>query len=99
MAVEHGDIEPMHLREVAVEQFVHRQNLEHYRRLLADPDEKSLSWRVVTRGFDDHRPCARAGVAPGVCGDVVDGVGRCLRCVDDDVAHERAVESGDIAPC
>jgi hypothetical protein len=35
-----GDIEPMHLREVAVEQFIHRQNLEHYRRLLAAPDQK-----------------------------------------------------------
>jgi hypothetical protein len=30
----------MQLREVAVEQFVHRQNLELYRRLLAAPDQK-----------------------------------------------------------
>ena len=37
---EHGDIEPMHLREVSVEQFIHRQNLEHYRRLLAASDQK-----------------------------------------------------------
>jgi len=37
---EHGDIEPMHLPEVAVEQFIHRQNLEHYRKLLAAPDQK-----------------------------------------------------------
>jgi hypothetical protein len=36
----HGGIEPMHLREVAVKQFFHRQNLEHYRRLLAAPDQK-----------------------------------------------------------
>jgi hypothetical protein len=27
-------------REFAVEQFIHRQNLEHYRRLLAAPDQK-----------------------------------------------------------
>jgi hypothetical protein len=37
---EHGDIEPMHLREAAVEQFIHLQNLEHYRRLLVAPDQK-----------------------------------------------------------
>jgi hypothetical protein len=30
----------MHLREVAVKQFIHRQNLEHYRKLLAVPDQK-----------------------------------------------------------
>jgi hypothetical protein len=30
----------MHLREVSVEQFIHRQNLEHYRRLLAASDQK-----------------------------------------------------------
>jgi hypothetical protein len=30
----------MHLREVAVERFIHRQNLQHYRRLLAAPDQK-----------------------------------------------------------
>lgn len=37
---EHGDVEFMHPREVAVEPFIHRQNLEHYRRLLAAPDQK-----------------------------------------------------------
>ena len=26
--------------EVAVDQFIHRQNLEHYRKLLAAPDQK-----------------------------------------------------------
>jgi len=31
----------MHRREVAVEQFIHLQNLEHYRRLLAAPDQKN----------------------------------------------------------
>lgn len=36
----HGGIERVHLREVAVEQFIHRQNLEHYRKLLAAPDQK-----------------------------------------------------------
>ena len=36
----HGGIKPLHLREVAVEQFIHQQNLEHYRRLLAAPDQK-----------------------------------------------------------
>jgi hypothetical protein len=30
----------MHLREAAVEQFIHLQNLEHYRRLLVAPDQK-----------------------------------------------------------
>jgi hypothetical protein len=40
MEWEHGDIEPMHLREVTVEQFIHRQNLEHYSRLRAAPDQK-----------------------------------------------------------
>ena len=37
---EHGDFEPCNPREVAVEQFIHQQNLEHYRRLLAAPDQK-----------------------------------------------------------
>lgn len=31
----------MHLREVTVEQFIHRQNLENYRRLLGTPDQKN----------------------------------------------------------
>ena len=35
----HGGIERMHPPEVAVEEFIHRQNLEHYRRLLAAPDQ------------------------------------------------------------
>jgi hypothetical protein len=30
----------MHLREVTVEQFIHRQNLERYSRLRAAPDQK-----------------------------------------------------------
>ena len=37
---ERGDIEPMLPRRVTVEQFIHGQNLEHYRRLLAAPDQK-----------------------------------------------------------
>jgi hypothetical protein len=53
-----------------VEQFIHRKNLEHYRRLLAAPDQKSLSWRVVTRGFDENRAGACGCIAPGVGGDV-----------------------------
>lgn len=65
-----------------MEQFIHRQNLGHYRRLLADPDEKSLSWRVVTRGFDDHRPGAGGCISQGVGGYVVDRVRRYLRRVD-----------------
>ncbi|MGD0849141.1 hypothetical protein [Bradyrhizobium sp.] len=35
----HGGIERAHPPEVAVEQFIHQQNLEHYRRLLAAPDQ------------------------------------------------------------
>ena len=69
-----------------MEQFIHRKNLEHYRRLLAAPDQKSLSWRVVTRGFDENRAGARAGIAPGVRCNVVDSVGRYLRRVDQDAA-------------
>jgi hypothetical protein len=75
-----------------VEQFIHRQNLGRYSRLRAAPDQKSLSWRVVTRGFDENRAGARGGVAPGVGSYVVDGVGRHLRGIDKDVAHERAVQ-------
>jgi hypothetical protein len=30
----------MHPRKVTVEQFIHGLNLEHYRRLLAAPDQK-----------------------------------------------------------
>ena len=74
-----------------MEQFIHRQNLGRYSRLRAAPDQKSLSWRVVTRGFDENRASACARIAPSVGGDVVDGVGRYLRGVDDDVAHERSV--------
>jgi hypothetical protein len=37
---EHGGaIEPTYPREVTVQQFIHQQNLEHYRRLLAAPDQ------------------------------------------------------------
>ena len=40
---------------------------------------------------------ARARIAPGVGGDVVDGVGRYLRCVDQDISRENAVEERFIA--
>ena len=38
-----------------------------------------------------------AVLPPGVGGDVVDGVGGHLRCVDDDVARQRAVQECLIA--
>ena len=75
-----------------MEQFIHRQNLGHYRRLLADPDEKSLSWRVVTRGFDDHRPGAGGCISQGVGGYVVDCVRRYLRPVDQDVSGQNTID-------
>jgi len=40
MKVERGDIQPMRFGEVAVEQFIHLQNLEHFRRLLVAPDQR-----------------------------------------------------------
>jgi hypothetical protein len=61
-----------------------------------------LAAKLLNRGrrshsFDDHRPCARGGIAPGIGGDVVDGVGCHLRGVDDDVAYERAVQECFVA--
>ena len=49
------------------------------------------------RGLNNNRPGARARVAPGVGGDVVDGVGCHLRGVDDDVARKRAVQECFVA--
>jgi hypothetical protein len=55
------------------------------------------SGRNVRISVDYHRAGVGRGVAPGVGGDVVDGVGCRLRCVDDDVAHEGAVQKCFVA--
>ena len=38
--------------------------------------------------LNDHRPRARARVAPGIGGDVVDGVGRFLRRIDQNISGQ-----------
>jgi hypothetical protein len=47
--------------------------------------------------LDDDRASARGGVAPRVCDDVVDRVRCYLRRVDQDVAHECAVQKCFVA--
>ena len=54
------------------------------------------SGRNVRISADDHGAGAGGGVAPGVGRDVVDGVGRYLRGIDQDIAHERADKSKTI---
>ena len=56
-----------------------------------------VRWDDQGSRLDDNRTGARAGVAPGVGCDIVDGVGRYLRGVDNDVAHERAVQKCFVA--
>ena len=47
--------------------------------------------------LNDDRTSACTRIAPGVGGNVVDGVGRYLRRVDDDVAYERSVQECFVA--
>ena len=47
--------------------------------------------------LDNDRAGAGGGIARGVSGDVVDGVGGNLRGVDDDVAYERAIQECFVA--
>jgi hypothetical protein len=56
MALERtGDVAPVPLREVAVDQFIHRQNLELYRMLLADPNLKDeIRRRTISRLLADE---------------------------------------------
>ena len=56
----------------------------------------------VRRRIDnnDGARCGR-GLAPGIRGDVIDGVGRCGRGVEDDVGGKQAIQEGldpDVVP-
>src|SRR5664279_587915 len=56
-----------------------------------------LNRRRRTGGLHNHGAVTGAGVAPGISCNVVDGVRCHLRCVDDDVAHEGAVQKCFVA--